>query len=147
MMEAEQTRTEQAQAQEQEQEQTSGEALGNQDAGEEKQDLSWHLDRIWQEIKDATRQLESETRRGGQIAKLKLEMLGLRRKATEHTARLGHLVYEAQKTSDKQPTLARVEGYDELVAEIAALEAEIEAKQEEIAKLKAQPQEQESSLA
>ncbi len=145
MTEAEQTRT--AQEQEQEQEKISGEAPGNQAAGEEKRDLSWHLDRIWQEIKDITRQLESETRRGGQIAKLKLEILGLRRKATEHTSRLGHLVYEAQKTSDKRPTLARVEGYDELVAQIAAVEAEIEAKQEEIAELKAQPQEQDTPTA
>ena len=145
MTEAEQTTT--TQEQEQEQAQSSGEARSTQAAGEEKRDLSWHLDRIWQEIKDITRQVESETRRGGQIAKLKLEIHGLRRKVAEHASRLGQLVYEAQKTSDKRPTLSRVEGYDELVAQIAAVEAEIEAKQEEIAELKAQPQAHESSAA
>ncbi len=127
------------------QEERSDGASGDAADGEERRDVSWHLDRIWQEIKDITRQLESETRRGGQIAKLKLDILGLRRKANEHTSRLGVLVYEAQKTSDKRPTLARVEGYDGVVADIATVEAEIDAKQEEIAALKAQPQEQEAN--
>ncbi len=120
MTEAEQATTAQ------EHDERSKKAPGDEGAGEERRDLSWHLDRIWREVKDITRQLESETRRGGLIAKLKLEILGLRRKASEHTSRLGQLVYEAQKTSDKRPTLARVEGYDGLVADIAAVEAEIE---------------------
>ena len=114
-------------------------------AGEEKRDLSWHLDRVWGEIKDITGQLETETRRGGRIAKLKLEILGLRHRVKEHTARLGNLVYEAQKTSDKRPTLSRVDGYDGIVAEIATVEGEIEAKQGEIVELKARAQEQEAT--
>ncbi|HJO04047.1 MAG TPA: hypothetical protein QGG47_08735 [Acidobacteriota bacterium] len=127
--------------------QGSDDGHGEPTSGEETRDLSWHLDRIWKEIKDITRQLEGETRRGGQIAKLKLEILGLRRRAGEHTSKLGHLVYEAQKSSDKRPTLARVEGYDDLVAQIAGVESEIDAKQEEIAELKAQPQEEEQEAS
>jgi len=114
-------------------------------SGEEKRDLPWHLDRIWQEVKEIGGQLESETRRGGRIAKLKLEILGLRHRANEHTSRLGKLVYEAQKSSDKRPTLSRVEGYDDIVAEIAAVESEMEAKREEIAELKAHAQEHEAT--
>lgn len=114
-------------------------------SGEEKHDLPWHLDRVWQEIKDIGGQLESETRRGGRIAKLKLEILGLRHRTNEHTSRLGKLVYEAQKSSDKRPTLSRVEGYDDIVAEIAAVESEMEAKREEIAELKAHAQEHEAT--
>jgi hypothetical protein len=114
-------------------------------SNEEKRDLSWHLDRIWQEVKEVGGQLESETRRGGRIAKLKLEILGLRHRANEHTSRLGKRVYEAHKSSDKRPTLSRVEGYDDIVAEIAAVESEMEAKRGEIAELKAHAQEHEAT--
>ena len=115
----------------------------NADAGtEDKRDLSWHLDRIWDEIKQISRQVEQETRRGGRIARLRLDIRSLRREVNEQCARLGQLVYEAQKSSDRRPTLARVAGYDDLVANIASIEAQIDDKEAQISELRAQGEEE-----
>lgn len=105
---------------------------------EPKRDLSWQLERIWDEIKQISRQVEQETRRGGRIARLRFDIRGLRREVNEQCARLGQLVYEAQKSSDRRPTLARVEGYDDLVANIASIEAQIDDKEAQISELRAQ---------
>lgn len=100
-----------------------------------KHDLGEHLDRIWRELKEVTQQVERETRRGGQIAKLHYHMRGLRQEVAAHTSRLGQLVYKAQCGSTRRPALARIEGYDELIASIDALSAEIETKRQRIAAL------------
>lgn len=93
-----------------------------------RKDLGDHLDRIWRELKEVTQEVERETRRGGRIAKLHYDIRGLRQEVTEHMSQLGRLVYEAQRQSTRRPALARIDGYDELVALIGALRAEIEAK-------------------
>ena len=100
-----------------------------------KKDLGDHLDRIWRELKEVSQQIERETRRGGKIAKLHYEMRGLRQEVTAHTLRLGQLIYRAQCQSKRRPALARIDGYDELIASIDALSAEIAAKQYRIADL------------
>ncbi len=119
---------------------TSDQETGGNQSGEQepKRDLSWQLERLWEEIKQITRQVEQETRRGGRIARLRLDIRGLRREVNEHCARLGQLIYEAQKDSDKRPTLARVEGYDDLVANIATIEVQIAEREAQIAELRAQ---------
>jgi len=104
-------------------------------ASETKRDLGDHLDRIWRELKEVTQQVERETRRGGQIAKLHYDMRGLRQEVAAHTSRLGQLVYKAQCESTRRPALARIEGYDALVASIDALVVEIETKRQRIADL------------
>ncbi len=109
---------------------------------EEKRDLSWHLDRIWDEIKQISRQVEQETRRGGRIARLRFDMRGLRREQAEQTSLLGQLIYDAQMASDKRPTLSRLQGYDELIGKIAGLASQIDAKESEIEELKAAAQDE-----
>ena len=109
-------------------EQTSG-------ASGTKRDLGEHLDRIWRDLKEVTQQLERETRRGGQIAKLHYDIRGLRQEVAAHTSRLGQLVYDAQCRSSRRPALASIDGYDKLIAAIDALSAEIEAKQQRITNL------------
>lgn len=116
--------------------QSGGGPSGGERVGGERRDLSWHLERIWTELKDVTRQLESETRRGGRIAKLHFDMRGLKQEFETEAARLGRLVYEAQMEGGKRPTLSRVDGYDETVERIAALQGRIEALEEEIAELR-----------
>jgi len=100
-----------------------------------KRDIGEHLDRIWRELKEVTQQVERETRRGGQIAKLHYDTRGLRQEVASHTSRLGQLVYNAQCQSTRRPTLARIAGYDDLIAAIDALNAEIEANRQRIADL------------
>lgn len=119
-------------------EESRAEAGGASGAADDRRDLSWHLDRIWREIKDLTRQVEQETRRGGRIARLRFEIRGLRQDLEGEAARLGRLVYEAQMAGGKRPALARVEGYDAAVERIADLEARIEAKEEHIVELRRQ---------
>jgi hypothetical protein len=104
----------------------------------EKRDLYWYLDRIWTEIKEVSSQIESETRRGGRIAKLRFELRGLRREFDETAARIGHLVFEAQLASGKRPALARIEEYDELFGHMVHLQSQIDAKEELIAELRQQ---------
>ena len=103
---------------------------------EERRDLNARLEWIWEEIKTIGRQVEQETRRGGRIARLRFEIRGLRRKIDEQHRRLGRLVHEAQRGSDKRPSLARLEGYDEIIARLAELEAQIAAKDQEIGALR-----------
>ncbi len=101
-----------------------------------KRDLGEHLDRIWRELKDVTQQVERETRRGGQIAKLHYDMRGLRQEVEAHTSRLGQLIYKAQCQSTRRPALARIEGYDELIASIDSLTADIETRRQRITALR-----------
>lgn len=124
-----------------EQQQTSQEQAPNAES-EDKRDLSWHLDRIWDEIKQISRQVEQETRRGGRIARLRLDIRGLRRDCSEQAALLGQLIYDAQMAGAKRPTLSRVEGYDDLIAKIAGLHGQVDAKESEIAELKSQGEEE-----
>ena len=100
-----------------------------------KHDLSDHLDRIWRELKQVTQQVERETRRGGQIAKLHYDVRGLRQERSTLTARLGQIVYQAQCESTRRPTLARVQGYDELITSIDTVSAQIASKRQRIADL------------
>jgi cell division protein FtsB len=104
----------------------------------DRKDLSWYLDKIWTEIKDISTQIEQETRKGGRIARLRFDLRGVRRDLDAAAARIGHAVYEAQMAGGKRPALARIEGYDELFEKMVLLQADIEAKQEEIAELKKQ---------
>lgn len=118
--------------------QTEGPQQESREQQEERRDLNWHLERIWNELKELTRQVEDETRRGGKIAKLRFEIRGLRQELESEAARVGELVYEAQMAGGKRPALARVDGYDECVEKMAALRGRIEAKEEEIAVLRGQ---------
>jgi hypothetical protein len=98
-------------------------------------DLGTHLDRIWRELKDLTRQVESETRRGGQIAKLHYDIRGLRQERADVAAKLGEIVFAAHRDSARRPTLARVPGYDELVARLDSIADRVAAKQQAISAL------------
>lgn len=104
----------------------------------EKRDLYWYLDRIWTEIKEVSSQIESETRRGGKIAKLRFELRGLRREFDDLAARIGHLVFDAQMAGGKRPALARIEEYDGLFEQMVLLQSKIDAKEEQIAELRKQ---------
>jgi hypothetical protein len=98
-------------------------------------DLGTHLDRIWRELKDLTRQVESETRRGGQLAKLHYDIRGLRQERADVATKLGEAVFATHRASARRPALARVPGYDELVAQLDTIEGQIAAKQQAIAAL------------
>ena len=69
------------------------------------------------------------------MARLNYGMLGRGQEVTAHTSQLGQLIYRAQCQSKRRPALARIDGYDELLASIDALSAEIAAKQYRIADL------------
>ena len=97
-----------------------------------KADVSAHLDRIWRELKGLTRQVENETRRSSQIARLRYEIRGLRQQREEASQQLGAIVYAAQRESARRPMLARVAGHDDLIADLRELDVPIEAKQEAI---------------
>lgn len=114
----------------------AGAVPGDEDPG--KRDLSGHLDRIWREIKELARQVESETRRGGRIARLRFEIRGLRQDLQATAARLGRLVYEAHLAGGKRPALSRLPGYDEAIQRLADLQAQIDGREERIAELRRQ---------
>ncbi len=94
------------------------------------------LERIWQEIRDITRQVEQEARRNGRLASLHLDVRNLRRGRSEQFSRLGNLIYRAQLESERRPTLSRVEGYDDLIVQIQAMDVRIETVEAEIARLR-----------
>jgi predicted RNase H-like nuclease (RuvC/YqgF family) len=98
-------------------------------------DLGRQLERLWQEVKDLSKQVESETRRGGRIAILRFDVRSLRRQLAEATSHLGRLVYDAQTGMSRRPALANVQGYDDAVARIDEIRDEIEVKMNEIAGL------------
>lgn len=130
-----------------EQQAEAPQAETNEAGQEDKRDLSWHLDRIWDEIKQITRQVEKETRRGGKIARLRFDIRGLRRERAEQTSILGRLIYDAQMAAGKRPTLSRVDGYDDVIAKIAEIDGGIEAKETLITELKAQGEEEPEDVA
>ena len=105
---------------------------------EPKYDVSGQLDKIWHEIKDIAKQLESETRRGGRIARLRFDIRGLRRDFDAVGTRVGAMIYEAQMAGGKRPTLSKVAGYDEAIEKMAGVRAQIAAKEDEIAELQRQ---------
>lgn len=99
------------------------------DDGAGRNELGRHLDRIWRELKQLTRQVESETRRGGQVAKLRYELRGLRQDRAELLVGLGTVVYDAQRAGKRRPALRNVDGYDEFVGALTELDERIGAKQ------------------
>ena len=98
-------------------------------------DFSSHLERIWAEIKEISRQVEQETRRSGKIARLTLEIRRLRRSIVEQTSGLGMAVYKAQQTGTN-PSVSAIPGTDELVATIGRLHDQVKDKQQQIERLR-----------
>ena len=91
------------------------------------------IERVWSEIKQISKQVERETRKSGRVARLKLDIRGLRREEVEIRARLGKAVYAARQEHGDTATLAEVEGFaggvaalDSLAEQIATKDAEIE---------------------
>lgn len=113
----------------------AGGAPGEQEQ-RDRRDFGGTVDRIWEEIKDVFRQVESETRRGGRIARLTLDLRHLRRELGEVTSRLGQRIYESQREMDRRPAMAQVEGYDELIERIDDLHGRIGDKEAELERLK-----------
>jgi hypothetical protein len=94
------------------------------------------LERVWEEIKQISRQVEQETRKTGRATRIKLEIRRLRREQEEVRARLGKAVYEARQQHGDGIALSDVEGFAGGVAALDALRAKISAKQAEIDSLR-----------
>ncbi|NKB90146.1 MAG: hypothetical protein GKS06_18215 [Acidobacteria bacterium] len=88
-------------------------------------DVGRHLDRIWRELKQLTRQVETETRRGGQVARLRYELRGLRQDREALLTRLGAAVYRAQGDADRRPALRNVLGYDDAIEDLRQVDEQI----------------------
>ncbi|MFQ5745035.1 MAG: hypothetical protein ACE5HV_15830 [Acidobacteriota bacterium] len=99
---------------------------------ENRAQLTKSLERVWQEVKQISRQVERETRRSGRVARLRLDLRQLERQLFEVRARLGKAVYDAQLAAEGELQLGQVEGYSARVAALDDLHAQIRAKQEEI---------------
>lgn len=99
-------------------------------------DLSANLERIWEEIKQISRQVERETRRSGRIARLRLEARQLRRDLAEWQARLGKAAYEAHASGGADQRLRDIEGLDEAVRALDDVGARLREKQQRIDELK-----------
>ena len=94
--------------------------------------FSESLERIWSEIKEISHQVEQETRRGGRIARLRLDSRQLRRQLIEVQARLGQAVYEAIASKGGQVRLEEIEGIGDEIATLDRLQLETAAKESEI---------------
>ena len=90
------------------------------------------LERIWSEIKEISNQVEQETRRGGHIARLRLDSRQLRRQLIEVQARLGQAAYEAFASKGGQVRLEEIEGIGDEIATLDRLQLEMAAKESEI---------------
>lgn len=105
------------------------------------------LERVWSEIKEISRQVERETRRSGQIARLRLDIRRLKRETFEVRARLGKAVYEAQRQAGGELRLDQVEGWAARVAAIDDLTAQIAAKEQQIEELRGKGSQSEEPAA
>ena len=95
------------------------------------------IERVWNEIKQISRQVERETKRSGRVARLRLDLRQLRRQRIEVRARLGKAVFEAQVAGGTDLKLQEVEGFAGGVAALDKLEEQIRATEEEIEQLRA----------
>lgn len=98
--------------------------------------LAENLDRLWEEIKQISRQVERETRRSGRVARLKLDLRKLRKEMFEVRARLGKAVYEAHRAGGADQRLDEIEGYAARVAALDRLHSDAEALEAEIERLR-----------
>ena len=99
--------------------------------------LSESLERIWQEIKEISHQVEQETRRSGRIARLRLDSRQLRRQLIEVQARLGQSVFEAHASKGGNVRLEEIEGIGDELAALDRLQKQVAAKESEIDDLQA----------
>ena len=90
------------------------------------------MERVWGEIKQISKQVERETRRSGRVARLHLDLRGLRRQQDEVQARLGKAVFEAQRAHGDSIEVNQVEGYAGGIAALETLDEQIVAKEAEI---------------
>jgi uncharacterized protein Yka (UPF0111/DUF47 family) len=90
------------------------------------------LERVWDEIKQISRQVEEETRKTGRAARLKLDIRKLEREVSEVQSRLGQAVYAARHEHGDGIALSEVEGFAGGVAALDALHEKLTAKQAEI---------------
>ena len=103
--------------------------------------LTDSIDRLWNEIKQISKQVEGETRRSGRMARLRLDIRKLEREVIEVRGRLGKAVYEARTAAGDDLTLHEVEGLAGGVAALDTLHAQIAEKEAEIAGLREGPAE------
>lgn len=107
--------------------------------GDERRDdtgFAESLDRLWEEIKQISRQVEKETRRSGRVARLRLDLRKLRKEIFEVRARLGEAVYETHRAGGADQRLDQIAGYAARVAALDRLHAEADAMEAEIAGLR-----------
>ena len=98
--------------------------------------ISEGFGRVWSEIKQISKQVEHETRKSGRVARLRLDIRGLRREQAEVRARLGKAVYEARQEHGDSIALSEVEGFAGGVAALDALTEQITAKEADIEQLR-----------
>ena len=77
-----------------------------------------------------------KTRRSGRAARLNLNIRKLRRDVLEVSARLGQAVYEAQREGGSKIKLEKVEGFAAGKAALDSLHEQIDAKRQELERLK-----------
>ena len=99
--------------------------------------FSESLERIWSEIKEISHQVEQETRRGGRIARLRLDSRQTRRQLIEVQARLGRAVYEAFASEGGQVRLEEIEDIGDEIDALDRLQLQLAAKESEIDGLQA----------
>jgi hypothetical protein len=99
--------------------------------------FSESLERIWQEIKEISHQVEQETRRSGRIARLRLDSRQLRRQLIEVRARLGKEVFEAFASKGGHVRLEEIEGIGDELAALDRLQEQVADKESEIDDLQA----------
>ena len=99
--------------------------------------FSESLERIWQEIKEISHQVEEETRRSGRIARLRLDSRQLRRQLIEAQACLGKAVFEAYASEGGSVRLEEIEGIGDEIAALDGLREQLAVKESEIDDLQA----------
>lgn len=104
-----------------------------------------NLDRVWEEIKQISRQVERETRRSGRVARLKLDIRKLRKEIFEVRARLGEAVHKAHRAGGGGQRLDEIEGYAARVAALDRLHADVEDLEAEIERLRGRPPDEQES--
>jgi len=98
--------------------------------------LTDSIDRLWNEIKQISKQVEGETRRSGRMARLRLDIRKLEREVIEVRGRLGKAVYDARTAAGDDLKLHEVEGLAGGIAALDSLHEQIAAKEAEIGGLR-----------